>query len=288
MPAFGTRKASDTKQGSSARSHRRVVLVMWISLGVLLCTATAAIAANGYASPWRGARAGANSHCRTSQFAMQCIRFGPGSASAGVARAGVQPARTGPTHASRVYAYGIDFAWRGVRAGAARKMGARFAVSYLSTSASKNWTPWLIHSYHALGLATVCVWETSATRALARYAAGQTDARTALEQEQALGIPASKPIYFAVDFNETAHQARAVASYFRGVNSVLGVKRTGAYGSYWTIRRLFKAGLIRFGWQTSVWSAGHWDRRAQLQQYAYYSTYDWDRAMSRAYGATYK
>jgi hypothetical protein len=219
---------------------------------------------------------------------MQCIRSVPGSAGAGVASAGAQPTREVPTHASRVYAYGIDFAWRRVKARAAKEMGARFAVSYLSTSASKNWTPALIHAYHALGLATVCVWETSATRALARYAAGRTDARTALGQEQALGIPASKPIYFAVDFNETAHQARAVTSYFQGVDSVLGVKRTGGYGSYWTIRRLFKAGLIRFGWQTSAWSGGRWDRRAQLQQYAYYSAYDWDRAMSREYGATYK
>lgn len=175
-----------------------------------------------------------------------------------------------------------------VKARAARKLGARFAASYLSTAASKDWTRAMIHAYHAAGLATVCVWETSATRALARYAAGRTDARAALIQEQALGVPAWKPIYFAVDFNENADQARAVASYYRGVNAVLGVKRTGAYGGYWTIRRLFKAGLIRFGWQTSVWSGGRWDRRAQLQQYACYSAYDWDRAMTSAYGATYK
>ena len=78
-----------------------------------------------------------------------------------------------------------------------------------------------------------------------------------------------------------------VASYFRGVNSVLGVNRTGGYGGYWTINRLFNSGLIRFGWQTSAWSGGLWDPRAQLQQYAYYNAYDWDRAMSSAYGASY-
>lgn len=76
------------------------------------------------------------------------------------------------------------------------------------------------------------VGDLSDARALARYAAGRTDAQTALREEQALGVRASKPIYFAVDLNETAHQARAVASYSRGVNSVLGVRRTGAYGSY--------------------------------------------------------
>jgi hypothetical protein len=199
----------------------------------------------------------------------------------------LRPTEPAPAQASHVYKYGIDFAWRTVSARWAWNMGARFAASYLSTDASKNWTRALIHAYHAVGLGTVCVWETTATRALAGYVAGRTDARAALRQEQALGVPASRPIYFAVDFNESAHQARAVASYFRGVDSVLGVGRTGGYGGYGTISRLFHARLIRFGWQTSAWSGGRWDPRAQLQQYAYDNRYDWDRAMTSVYGATY-
>ncbi|MGN6167327.1 MAG: glycoside hydrolase domain-containing protein [Solirubrobacteraceae bacterium] len=286
MPAFGSVKASEGKKGS-ARSHVRVGSALLLSVAVMLSSATAAVAANGYVNQLRSARAAAKSHCRASDFAMQCVRFGPGSAGAGTGSIGAGPTHAALTHASRVYKYGIDFAWRAVRARQARKMGARFAASYLSTAASKNWTRALIHAYHAVGLGTVCVWETTATRALARYAAGRTDARAALRQERALGVPASRPIYFAVDFNETARQARAVASYFRGVNLVLGVGRAGAYGSYWTIRRLFRAGLIRFGWQTSAWSGGRWDRRAQIQQYAYYNAYDWDRAMTSAFGATY-
>lgn len=262
-------------------------LALLLSVAVMLSSAAAAGAANGYVNPLWGTRTAANSHCDTSDFAMQCIRFGHGSSGAGVGSVGVQPTRAAPTHASSVYAYGIDFAWRAIKARAARKMGARFAASYLSTDASKNWTRAMIRAYHAVGLGTVCVWETTATRALARYAAGRSDARAALRQERALGVPASRPIYFAVDFNETARQGRAVASYFRGVKSVLGVKRTGGYGGYRTIRRLFKARLIRFGWQTSAWSGGRWDRRAQLQQYAYHNAYDRDRAMTSAYGATY-
>ncbi len=166
-------------------------------------------------------------------------------------------------------------------------MRVLFAASYLSTDRSKNWTLAMINAYHALGLGTVCVWETSAKRALAGYAAGRNDAMAALRQEQALGLPPQLPVYFAVDFDETARQAGAVASYFRGVNSVLGVNRTGGYGGYWTISRLFNAGLIRFGWQTSAWSRGLWDPRAQLQQYAYHNAYDWDRAMTSEYGASY-
>lgn len=190
-------------------------------------------------------------------------------------------------HKANAYSYGIDFGWKTVSARAARAMGARFAASYLSTDASKNWSTALINSYHAAGLATVCVWETTARRALAGYAAGQADASSAFSQERALGVPTWKPIYFAVDFNETAAQSSAVASYFRGVDAVLGVGRVGGYGTYWTVDRLFNAGLVHFGWQTSAWSGGRWDPRAQLQQYAYRDAFDWDRAVSPTYGGTY-
>ena len=254
-----------------------------LSVAVTLSIAAAAVDANGYAKPLRGARAAANSRCRSSDFAMQCIRFGPRSAT-GVATAGVQPTHAPRAHASDVYAYGIDFGWRAVSARSARNMGAQFAASYLSKDASKNWTRAMINTYHAMGRGTVYVWETTAKRALSGYAAGQTDALAALAQQQALGVPASTPIYFAVDFNETPRQAAAVALYFLGVNSVLGVNRTGGYGGYWTISRLFNSGLIQFGWQTSAWSGGRWDPRAQLQQYAYHNAYDWDRATTSAYG----
>lgn len=216
---------------------------------------------------------------------MQCVRSSPGSAVAGGASSALHATHT--IRAAGTYAYGIDFGWRTVSAKSARNVGSRFAASYLSLDASKNWTRTMLNNFHAAGLGTVCVWETTATRALAGYAAGETDARLALGQEAALGVPTSKPIYFAVDFDEAPGQAGAVASYFRGVDAVLGVSRVGGYGGYWTVSRLFNAGVIRFGWQTSAWSGGHWDPRAQLQQYAYRNAYDWDRAMTSAFGATY-
>ena len=262
-------------------------LALLLSVAVPLGSAAAAVAANGYVNPSRGARAAANSRCRASDFAMQCVGSGPGAAAAGIGSAGARPTHARRVHASNAYAYGIDFGWRAVSARSAQNMGAQFAASYLSTDASKNWTLAMITAYHALGLGTVCVWETSAKRALAGYRAGRTDALAALRQERALELPPQLPIYFAVDFDETPGQAGPVASYFRGVNSVLGVNRTGAYGGYWTISRLFNSGLIGFGWQTSAWSDGLWDPRAQLEQYAYHSAYDWDRATTSAYGASY-
>jgi Rv2525c-like, glycoside hydrolase-like domain len=215
--------------------------------------------------------------CRTSDYTMQCGKV-PTTPAARTAAA------THATLASGGYKYGIDFGWSSVTATTAWKMGARFGGSYLSTHSTKNWTVAMLNSYHARGMGTVAVWETSATRALSGYAAGRSDARSALAEERTLRIPTSKPVYFAVDFDEKPSQVPAVASYFRGVDSVLGVSRVGAYGGYWTVSRLFNAGLIRYGWQTSCWSGGHWDPRAQIQQYAYTSAYDWDRAMTSDYG----
>ena len=51
-----------------------------------------------------------------------------------------------------------------------------------------------------------------------------------------------------------------------GVASVIGRSRTGAYGGYYVIQRLFDAGKITWGWQAFAWSGGQWDPRAQARQ----------------------
>jgi hypothetical protein len=185
-------------------------------------------------------------------------------------------------------ASGIDFAWS-----CPSPHGHGFGASYLSPDASKNWTRRCVNAWHAAGAKTVLVWESSATRALDGRAAGQADARSALSQAQALGLQSGRPIFFALDFDETAAQSVAVASYFRGVHDVLDNAGpvsfptpvpVGAYGGYWAIKRLFDAGLIKYGWQTYAWSGGLWDPRAQLEQYLNGSSVDYDRAIAADYG----
>lgn len=189
---------------------------------------------------------------------------------------------------------GVDFGWSGVSAATAKASGFKFGASYLSSDGSKNWTPRLIASYHADGLATVNVWETSSTRTLDGFSAGQADARVALGQSLALGS-GYRPIYFAIDFDETAAQSVAVAQYFRGVHSVLDNAgpvsfphpvSVGAYGGYWAVKRLFDAHLITYAWQTYAWSGGLWDSRAQIHQYLNGSAFDYDRAVAVDYGQT--
>ncbi|MEY9907101.1 hypothetical protein ABIA35_003326 [Catenulispora sp. MAP12-49] len=82
----------------------------------------------------------------------------------------------------------------------------------------------------------------------------------------ACGMSAGRPIYFAVDFDAAPGQQTAINAYFDGAASVLGYGRTGAYGGYYPVQRLFDAGKITWGWQTYAWSGGQWESRTQLRQ----------------------
>ena len=84
----------------------------------------------------------------------------------------------------------------------------------------------------------------------------------------------------------TGHE---ITEYFQGVNEVLGAGRTGVYGGFRQVGAMFDAGLVTFGWQTYAWSAGHWDARAQIQQYRNDQSIggvsvDFDRATTADFG----
>lgn len=173
---------------------------------------------------------------------------------------------------------GVDYSWDRPSPAALWAAGYRFVVRYLShVTTGKNLTAAEAQQLHAAGLATVSNWENTAGDARNGYGQGVADAQAAAQQHVACGGPATRPIYFSVDYDapdsapgssDPAAKLGPVAAYFRGVASVVGWERTGAYGGYWTINRLFDAGLIRWGWQTVAWSAGRWDGRAQLRQIA--------------------
>ena len=163
---------------------------------------------------------------------------------------------------------GLDYAWATISPAAHKAVGSSFACRYLSHDPTKDLSPAEAQTLHSGGIDVVVVWETAATRALGGNAAGKQDAWDAVAAATRCGMPTGRPIYFAVDFDETPAQAPTVADYFRGVNSVLGVTRTGAYGGFWSVKRLFDAGLIHYGWQTYAWSGGNLDKRAQLYQFS--------------------
>lgn len=190
-----------------------------------------------------------------------------------------KPKATAPLRSQGVQ--GIDFGWGGPTASWMQSQGYKFGASYLSPDFSKNWPSNLIRSYEKSGISCVFVWESTAQRSLEGYAAGRTDARWAISQAAPFNV---RVIYFAVDFDETPGQAPAVASYFRGVDSVLPVSKAGVYGGYYVVKRILDAHLASYAWQTYAWSGGQWDARAQLQQYFNGNTYDLDRSVAKDYG----
>jgi Domain of unknown function (DUF1906) len=108
-----------------------------------------------------------------------------------------------------------------------------------------------------------------------KYDGGVADAQTALRLHGAAGGSGSAPIFFSVDEDINQDTWNGVAiEWFRGINSVLGVGRTGIYGHAracaWAIRdgvigRSTSAGHW-WAWQTLAWSDGEREPGAVLYQ----------------------
>jgi hypothetical protein len=189
-----------------------------------------------------------------------------------------------------VSVFGVDYAWGRPGVPALNRAGVKFVCRYLSHDTSgKNLDRGEAEQLSAAGIWIVVIWESTASRALAGRAAGAADATAAEKQAKALGQPAGRPIFFAVDFDATAGQQDEIHAYLDGAASVLGRDRIGIYAGYGPIKRAFDAGKITYGWQTYAWSGGRWDTRAQLQQYSNDQKIngvgvDFDRALAADYG----
>jgi len=109
------------------------------------------------------------------------------------------------------------------------------------------------------------------------YDGGVADAQTALRLHAAAGGPDTAPIFFSVDEDIDANAWKSLAAeWFRGINSVLGVDRSGIYGHSracaWAVAddvvgRSTTPGF-RWTWQTKAWSAGAREPTAVLYQSA--------------------
>jgi hypothetical protein len=168
--------------------------------------------------------------------------------------------------------FGVDYAWRSGSLSAFIKAlkaaNVTFVCRYLSHSSGKNLTHDEAKALTAAGISIVCVWETTAERSLAGHAAGAQDAKDALAEAKACGMPDGRPIYFAVDFDASAGQEPAISTYLDGAASVLGKSGCGPYGGYAVVKHALDGDHCRWAWQTYAWSGGKWDTRAQLQQYS--------------------
>lgn len=163
----------------------------------------------------------------------------------------------------------VDYAWGRPGIPALKAAGAIAVCRYLSRDTTgKTLSRAEADGLRAGGIDVVSNWEQAGS--WGEYSGGQAVGRShaveAARQHMLCGAPLTRPIYFSTDWDATDAQLPTVAEYYRGVSSVIGLDRTGAYGSYRTIHYLFDHGVIRWGWQTYAWSAGQWDFRAHLRQ----------------------
>jgi hypothetical protein len=164
-------------------------------------------------------------------------------------------------------ARGVDYAWSRPSPHGLKADGYGFVARYLSyDTTGKTLTKGEAEELTGAGLDIVCNWEESGTAALDGYSQGRSDAAAAAKQAKNVGMPGDRPIYFSVDFDAQASQQGTINAYFDGVASVIGRDRTGAYGGYYLVDRLFNDGKIKWAWQAYAWSSGHWDGRAQMRQ----------------------
>jgi hypothetical protein len=115
------------------------------------------------------------------------------------------------------------------------------------------------------------------------YDGGVADAQTAVRLHTAAGGPGAAPIFFSVDEDIDLDTWNSLArQWFTGINSVIGVERTGIYGHANACAWAAGDGVIghsstpgyRWAWQTRAWSRGKQEPTAVLYQSAVFTASD--------------
>ncbi|OBK76788.1 DUF1906 domain-containing protein [Mycobacterium sp. 1274761.0] len=203
--------------------------------------------------------------------------FGLGVASAGAA------APTARAAAPQL----IDFAARQIPAQHIRAAGYSGVINYVSLSrpgstfGAKPITRPYAEALTQAGLVIVSNYQygkpggTAPSDFTRGFAGGVADAQTAWQLHTAAGGGRSAPIFFSVDDDINRQTWNSVAlQWFRGINSVLGVQRTGVYGGIDVCQWAIGDGVIgssstpgrRWAWQTRSWSKGQVHPAAVLYQ----------------------
>jgi hypothetical protein len=181
----------------------------------------------------------------------------------------------------------IDFAERRIAPAEIKAAGYAGVVNYVSESRpganfeAKPLTREYADSLRAAGLHIVSNFQygkpggTAPSDFTRGFDGGVADAHTALQLHNAAGGGNSAPIFFSVDDDITADTWNSLAvNWFRGINSALGLQRTGIYGDVQVCRWAINDGVIghsttaghRWAWQTKAWSHGQREPAAVLYQ----------------------
>ena len=181
----------------------------------------------------------------------------------------------------------IDYAMRQIPAKDIRGAGHAGVINYVSTSrpgssfGAKPITLPYAKSLTASGLVIVSNYQygkpggTAPSDFTRGHAGGVVDARTAWQLHTAAGGGQSAPIFFSVDDDiDRETWNNIVLQWFRGINSVIGVQRTGIYGGIKACQWAAADGVIGrsrspghvWAWQTRSWSGGQIYPAAVLYQ----------------------
>jgi hypothetical protein len=200
---------------------------------------------------------------------------------------GAVAAGTGAPTASAAAPTLIDFAMRQIPAQDIRAAGHAGVINYVSTSrpgssmGAKPITLPYAQSLTAAGLVIVSNYQygkpgsTAPSDFTRGYAGGVADAKTAWQLHTAAGGGQNAPVFFTIDDDINRDTWNNVAlQWFRGINSVLGVQRTGVYGGINTCQWAAADGVIGqsttpgkvWAWQTRSWSGGKVHPAAVLYQ----------------------
>jgi hypothetical protein len=181
----------------------------------------------------------------------------------------------------------IDFAAHQIPADRIRAAGYAGVINYVSLSrpgasfGAKPITRPYAEQLTAAGLMIVSNYQygkpggTASSDFKRGFDGGVADARTAWKLHTAAGGGQSAPIFFTIDEDINHETWNTLAlKWFRGINSVLGVQRTGVYGGIDVCQWAAADGVIgnsrtpgrRWAWQTKAWSHGQVDPAAVLYQ----------------------
>ena len=208
-------------------------------------------------------------------------------ATAASALAGVGLASVGTRGAAAAAPMLIDYAMRQIPAGDIRAAGYAGVINYVSLSrpgssfGAKPITRPYAESLTAAGLVIVSNYQygkpggTAPSDFTRGSAGGVADARTAWHLHTAAGGGQSAPIFFSIDDDISRDTWNTLAlPWFRGINSVLGLQRTGVYGGIDVCQWAAADGVIgssrtpgrRWAWQTRAWSGNKVHPAAVLYQ----------------------
>jgi len=215
----------------------------------------------------------------------QALRYA--TAASALAGFGAAAAGVGTPTASAAAPALIDYAMRQIPAQDIRAAGYSGVINYVSTSrpgsnfGAKPITLPYAQSLTAAGLVIVSNYQygkpggTAPSDFTRGFAGGVSDARTAWHLHTAAGGARNAPIFFSVDDDIDRNTWNNVAlQWFRGINSVLGVQRTGIYGGINPCQWAAADGVIGrsrspghvWAWQTRSWSRGQIYPAAVLYQ----------------------